>query len=66
MDQAARKEGTSKWKESILEALAGGTGNAPGGQNTRAGILVGLFNFIQCRTFANFSAAAVPRYTEED
>lgn len=38
IDKEARAEGVFKWKDSVLESLP--TGAAPGGQSTRAGVLV--------------------------
>jgi hypothetical protein len=38
IDREAQAEGISKWKDSVLAEVQ--KGNAPGGQSTRAGILV--------------------------
>jgi hypothetical protein len=38
IDPAAKAEGTSKWKDSVLMQVA--KGNAPRGENTRVGVLV--------------------------
>lgn len=38
IDPEARKEGISRWSDKVLARVA--KGNSPGGQNTRAGILV--------------------------
>ena len=40
IDKAAKKEGVSKWKDSVLHNVAWAKGNSPGGHSTRTGILV--------------------------
>lgn len=40
IDKDAKKQGVSKWKESVIKNVEHGKGNAPGGHNTRSGILV--------------------------
>lgn len=42
IDPEAKKEGISQWKDSVLAHVE--RGNAPGGGNTRVGILVRLFH----------------------
>ncbi|KAJ7038755.1 hypothetical protein C8F04DRAFT_1255677 [Mycena alexandri] len=39
IDPDARKRGTSKWKDSVLQNVERGKGNAPGGHTTRCGVL---------------------------
>ncbi|KAJ7925709.1 hypothetical protein B0H13DRAFT_2314298 [Mycena leptocephala] len=40
IDKAAKKEGVSKWKDSVLHNVAWAKGNSLGGHSTRMGILV--------------------------
>ncbi|KAJ7798099.1 hypothetical protein B0H14DRAFT_3157086, partial [Mycena olivaceomarginata] len=39
IDSEARARGTSKWKDSVLQNVERGKGNAPGGHTTRCGVL---------------------------
>ncbi|KAJ7794834.1 hypothetical protein B0H14DRAFT_3556186 [Mycena olivaceomarginata] len=39
IDSEARARGTSKWKDSVLQSVERGKGNAPGGHTTRCGVL---------------------------
>ncbi|KAJ6561307.1 hypothetical protein B0H10DRAFT_1801593, partial [Mycena sp. CBHHK59/15] len=43
IDADARQQGTSKWKDTVLQNVERGKGNAPGGQTTRCGVLVSPF-----------------------
>lgn len=44
IDQEAKAQGVSKWKDVVLVQVA--KGNAPRGENTRVGILVSLSFFV--------------------
>ena len=52
IDPEAKEEGISQWKDSVLANVE--HGNAPGGGNTRVGILVRLLSSSFPRFLINF------------
>jgi hypothetical protein len=66
IDSDARDRGKSKWKDSVLQNVECGKGNAPGGHTTRCGVLVSLLYSLWSRLPDSLCSAPVPRDAQKD